>query len=336
MYGHQLAFEWFGGVPRVCLYDNLRSVVLERSGKLIRFNQKFTACAGHYRFEPRPVAVARGNEKGRVERAIRYIRTNFFEAGKFSDVVDLNAQARGWCETTSLERRWLDNPTKTVKEIFLEEQRLLMPIPDNPFTCEEQIEVSIGKTPYARFDLNDYSLPIAYVQKSVCIRASIDTVRVVDGLTLIAEHKRSYARGQQIEEPSHLEELKQMKTQSSDARNADVLTTLVPSSVTLLQLAAERNFSMRQVTAILTRLLKTYGAAALQSATGEAIARNTPHPHAVQNILERARLLAGKRAAIPLPIPDDPRLKNFTVTPHSLSSYDNLMEKKKDTDDNNK
>jgi hypothetical protein len=66
--------------PRVLLYDNLKSAVLERHGDAIRFHPTLLALAAHYRFEPRPVAVARGNEKGRVERAIRYIREAFFEA----------------------------------------------------------------------------------------------------------------------------------------------------------------------------------------------------------------------------------------------------------------
>jgi transposase len=81
--GHALAFAAFGGVPRVLLYDNLKSAVLERVGDAIRFNPTLLALAGHYRFEPRPVAPARGNEKGRVERAIRYIREGFF-AGRSS------------------------------------------------------------------------------------------------------------------------------------------------------------------------------------------------------------------------------------------------------------
>src|SRR5437762_10214503 len=78
--GHEAAFAAFSGIPRVLLYDNLRSAVLERSGDAIRFNPELLEFAAHYRFEPRPVAVARGNEKGRVERAIRYIRDAFFAA----------------------------------------------------------------------------------------------------------------------------------------------------------------------------------------------------------------------------------------------------------------
>jgi transposase len=108
--GHMLAFVAFGGVARVLLYDNLKSAVLERvdhaSGTAIRFNADLLAFAAAHRYEPRPVAVARGNEKGRVERSIRYIRDNFFAARVFTDVDDLNAQAQVWCEGDACDRRW--------------------------------------------------------------------------------------------------------------------------------------------------------------------------------------------------------------------------------------
>ena len=78
LHGHVAAFDAWGALPRVLLYDNLKSAVLERRDDAIRFHPTLLALSAHYRFEPRPVAVARGNEKGRVERAIRYIRDNFF------------------------------------------------------------------------------------------------------------------------------------------------------------------------------------------------------------------------------------------------------------------
>jgi transposase len=95
--GHLGAFAAWNGIPRVILYDNLRSAVLERYGDAIRFNPTLLDFAAHYRYEPRPVAVARGNEKGRVERAIRYVRDAFFAARTFADLDDLNAQAGAWC-----------------------------------------------------------------------------------------------------------------------------------------------------------------------------------------------------------------------------------------------
>jgi transposase len=106
--GHVDAFAYFGGIPRVLLYDNLKSAVLERAGDAIRFNPEIIALAKHYRFEPRPVAVRRGNEKGRVERAIRYIRDNFFAAREWRNLDNLNDQALSWCTGTAADRKSLE------------------------------------------------------------------------------------------------------------------------------------------------------------------------------------------------------------------------------------
>jgi transposase len=124
--GHELAFKYFSGVPKVALYDNLKSAVLDRQGDAIRFNPTLLSFAAHYRFEPRPCAVYRGNEKGRVERSIRYIRDNFFSARQFQDVNDLNQQAIVWCDTVASNRPCPEDKTHTVQKVFLDEQSRLI------------------------------------------------------------------------------------------------------------------------------------------------------------------------------------------------------------------
>lgn len=89
---HADAFEYFQGIPRAILYDNMKSVVLERVGEHIRYQPRLLELAGHYHFAPRPCAPYRGNEKGKVERAIQYVRRSFFEARRFSGLEDLNHQ----------------------------------------------------------------------------------------------------------------------------------------------------------------------------------------------------------------------------------------------------
>ena len=103
--GHVEAFRFFRAVPRVLLYDNLKSAVLEREGDAVRFHPTLLQLAGYYRFEPRACAPYRPNEKGRVERAIRDVRENFFAAREFRSLDDLNAQARAWCLEIAKERR---------------------------------------------------------------------------------------------------------------------------------------------------------------------------------------------------------------------------------------
>ncbi|WP_232440858.1 IS21 family transposase [Burkholderia ubonensis] len=112
--GHIGAFNTCG-LPRVLLYDNLKSAVLERVGDAIRFHPTLLAFAGHYRFEPQPVAVARGNEKGHVERATRHVREACFAARKYTDLDDLNAQAEQWCRTQAADRPCPEDRTMTVR-----------------------------------------------------------------------------------------------------------------------------------------------------------------------------------------------------------------------------
>ncbi|HMV94493.1 MAG TPA: IS21 family transposase, partial [Thauera aminoaromatica] len=180
--GHVAAFAAWNGLPRVLIYDNLKSAVLDRRGDAILFNPKLVAFATHYRFEIRPAAVARGNEKGRVERAIGYVRTSFWPARRFVDLADLNAQADAWCAGEASERPWSDDRAKTVGAAFADEQPRLLPLPANAYSTEEVVMAKVGKTPHVRFAANDYSVPHTLVRRTLEVRATLERVRVlVDG-----------------------------------------------------------------------------------------------------------------------------------------------------------
>jgi len=132
--GHVDAFEFFGRVPRKLLYDNLKSAVLERVGSAILFHPTMLELAAYYRFEPIPVAPARGNEKGRVEKAIRYVRDSFFAAREWKDLDDLNEQALQWCSGRAADRKCAEDRSMTVREAFEQEKENLLPLPGNPLS----------------------------------------------------------------------------------------------------------------------------------------------------------------------------------------------------------
>jgi transposase len=205
--GHVGAFTEWGGVPRTLLYDNLKSAVLERRGDAIRFHPTLLGFAGAYRYEPRPVAIARGNEKGRVERAIRYVRDAFFAARTFTDVDDLNAQAEAWCSGHAADRRCPNDPARSVGDFFAEEKSRLLALPENPPPLLEHVTVSVGKTPYVRFDLNDYSVPHTHVRRILTVLADRQEVRIADGMDVLDYHPRSYDRREQVEDPAHIQAL---------------------------------------------------------------------------------------------------------------------------------
>jgi transposase len=327
--GHVGAFTAWMGVPRVLLYDNLKSAVLERRGDAIRFHPTLLGFAGHYRYEPRPVAVARGNEKGRVERAIRYVRDSFFAARSFTDIDDLNAQAEIWCNGQAADRRCPDEPARTVREVFIDEAARLLPLPDSPAPLLERVEVKVGKTPYVRFDLNDYSIPYTYVQRTLTVLADPHELRIVDGAQILAHHRRSYDKGAQIEDPAHIQALVERKHAARQHRATDRLTQAAPAAHDLLIRAAERGANLGAITVGLQRLLDRYGAAELQAAILEALARDVPHPNAVRLALERRREQRGDPPPTAIVMPAHVQARDVPLRPHGLETYDQL----KDIDD---
>lgn len=324
--GHVAAFTAWNGCPRVLLYDNLKSAVLERQGDAIRFHPTLIAFAGHYRYDPRPVAVARGNEKGRVERAIRYVRDNFFAARTFADLDDLNVQAEAWCRGMAADRRCPGQDTLSVREAFAAEAPRLLALPDNPYPLIERVAVKAGKTPYVRFDLNDYSIPHTKVQRLLTVLADPNEVRIVDGAQVLVCHRRSYDKGAQIEDAAHIQTLVEHKRAARRHRATDHLAKVAPESQTLLLHAAERGDNLGTITAALLRLLERYGAAELDAAIREAIARGVPHPNAVRLALDHRRERRNEAPPVAVILPEHVKARDAHVQPHRLEPYDQLKE----------
>jgi hypothetical protein len=322
--GHEAAFTFYNGVPRVILYDNAKVAVLERLGEAIRFNPKLLDFSAHYRFEPRPVAVYRGNEKGRVERAIRFVRDNFFAARLWNDLDDLNAQALHWCTTYADRRPCPEDKTKEVRVVFEEERSRLVQLPDNPYPCDEIEEVRISKTPYARFDLNDYSVPHTEVRKILTVKATLDTVSILDGANTVATHPRSFDKGAQIEENSHILELASKKKNARLHRGQHRLTHAIDCARDFLNASASQGHLLSSTVSQLIHLLNDYGAGLLNEAMLDALARDVPHPNAVrqslQRILDEKNLPPQASTLFSL----DKRVNELVVKPHSLSNYEVL------------
>lgn len=322
--GHVDAFDHFQAVSREVLYDNLKSAVLERVGDAIHFHPDLLSLAAHYRFAPKPVPIRRANEKGRVERAIRYARSAFFAARKFRDIDDLNEQALAWCVQEAAQRRCPQDKSMTVAEAFEKEKAALLDLPASPFPVYERKPVHIGKTPYARFDLNDYSLPHKYAKKTLVVEATLDTVSIVDGPTVVATHRRSFDKDQQIEDGSHVEDLVAAKKEAHKHRALDRLRYVAPSSEQFFLRAAERGSNLGRLTQLLIRLLDLYGAAELEAALNEGLARGNVHSSAIQKTLERRRESQGLPPPVPLQF-SQRRLDKLHLVPKSLDKYNKLL-----------
>jgi len=332
--GHVEAFRFFGAAPRTILYDNLKSAVLEREGDAVRFHPTLLALAGHYRFEPRACAPYRPNEKGRVERAIRDARENFFAAREFKSLADLNEQARTWCLEIAKERKVPDARETTCEAAFLDERSKMLELPGDDFPVEETLVVRVGKTPYVRFDKNDYSVPHTHVQRSLTVVATDARVRVVDpaaSTEVLADHPRTFDRDQRVEVPAHLQALIEQKRRAHQSRGFDRLFGVVPSSRAMMEHLAERGGNLGATTSGLLQMLDRVGAQMLERAVAEVVAHDQMNLRAIHHVLDRLRHEAGQPPPLSVPVTTDARAA-VQVRPHELSTYDQLHQETNNDD----
>lgn len=320
--GHVHAFQFWSGQPRVILYDNLRSAVLERRGAAILFHPRLLELSGHYHFVPQPCQVRAGNQKGRVERAIRYIRDSFWAGRPFTTLAECNRQAGQWRDAIAHQRRWTEDDSRTVAEVFAEERPKLLPAPLHAFSTDRIETVTARKTIYVRFDLNDYSIPPAVVGKPLTLAASDTTVRILQGAAEIARHVRSYDRHQFVIDPAHQEALLKTKRRAVSATRGGRLEQLVPEAKLLIDAAFAQGESAGRQTAQLLKLLDQHGASALQKAVREALDRGTPRAYSVAFLLRRQP----RTTPLLVDLSGHPQAQSIEVRPHQLETYDDLAQ----------
>jgi transposase len=324
--GHVHAFQAWNGQPRAILYDNLKSAVLERRGTHILFNPRLVELSAHYHFSTQPCQVRAGNQKGRVERAIRYVRDSFWAGRTFTTLAECNRQAWLWRDQVAHPRRWPGADGRTVAEVFAEEQPRLLPPPLHSFTTDRVETVRSHKTIYVRFDLNDYSIPPEVVGRPLTLVASDTVVRILDGPTELVRHPRSYGRQQQVLDPRHQEAVLKAKRRAFHATPGGRLEQVVPEAKTLLDQAFSQGESAGAQTAQLLNLLDEFGATAVRRAIIEALERHTPRASSVAFLLRRQ----GRPRRMAVDLSRHPQAQSVDVRPHDLETYDELSRKQHD------
>jgi transposase len=316
------AFQHWQGVPRVLVEDNLRSAVLERRGTQIVFHPRLLELCAHYHCIPRPCQVRAPQQKGRVERAIRFVRESFWAGRSFTTLPEFNRQAEQWCEQVANRRRWPGDDRLTVAEAFAQEQPRLLPLPAHPFNTDRMLPVRAHKTLYVRFDLNDYSIPPEAVGRPLTLVASDKQVRILDGTQEIARHLRSYDRRQEILDPAHAQAVLELKRRALASTAGGRLAHAVPESEALLDAAFARGESAAQQTLQLLKLLDLYGVEALRRAIRQALERDTPRSSSVAFLLRQQA--ASSSTPPPVDLSRHPEAQAIDLAPHDLETYDEL------------
>jgi hypothetical protein len=262
-------------------------------------------------------------DKGRVERAIRFVRDSFFAARPFTTLEDFNRQALVWRDDVAHRRPWPGGAERTVAEAFEEEQPYLLDLPVHVFDTDLVRPIRSGKTIYVRFDLNDYSIPPTVVGRTLTLAASATTVRLLDGTVEVARHRRCYDRQQLVLDPAHQDALLEEKRKAFASTPGSRLALAVPESESFLMAAFQRGESVRRQTQLLSALLDDYGAPELRAALREALDQQTPRAASVAFILQK-RWRAQKRRPMIAATPARAELAGIHVQPHSSGIYDEL------------
>jgi transposase len=200
--GHVAAFHHFGGVPQRLIYDNLKVAVLKiLEGRNRQEQAAFTTFRSHYLFESRFCTPGEGHEKGGVESGVGYVQRNFLtpllEVITFTD---LNERLLTACQTD--DGRCVDRQPQSIGEMWAAERSLLRSLPDD-FACCTSHEVTLNPYSQVVFETNRYSVPAKLAQKQLVLKAYPFQIEIVSAGQVMAQHVRSYARGQDVLEPLH-------------------------------------------------------------------------------------------------------------------------------------
>ena len=193
------AFEFLGGVPTEGLLDNLKTAVQKILHGRDRLEQEsFIGLQAHYVFKAEFCNPARGNEKGRVEGTVGYVRRNaLVPYPEVQSMDELNDYLMDWC-LKEAGRTHVPNKSETVLEMWEKEKEYLHPLPTNRFEACKLLSCKVNKTSLITVDTNRYSVPCSFAGQAVWAKIFVDRVIVVAQNHVIAEHIRSYERNQMI------------------------------------------------------------------------------------------------------------------------------------------
>jgi transposase len=314
------AAAYFTGVTRQWLFDNPKTVVIERYGDAVRFHPTLLGLCAHFRVQPRLCAVAQPEQKGRVERAIRYLRDRFLAGRHIHSIEQGNQELLTFLAEIAQRRPHPRLDGRTVGDVFEEERGRLLALPDPLPPTEYARPASVDKTALVRFDTNLYSAPPEFADKTLTLAFDDRVVRLLDGDREVARHTRTFGRKQVIEDPAHRVALLERRRLGRDLRGRDRLRALCPAIDQLLARCVTDGRLIGSSVFRLGRLLDLYGDAVFAEAVAEVLSRDTRDLGAVQIACEKHRRHRDRPVPVSVVIPS--HIPDRDVVPHDLENYD--------------
>ena len=316
---HQHAFDAFGGVPAKVMTDNLKSAVIRRViGDDPVFNPKYLDFANHYGFAITPCNVGKGNEKGRVENGVGYVKKNFLSGLDIPDFGALNPAGRLWLDTIANVR--IHGVTRQKPVDLLEKERpYLRPLPEHPFDVATVTQVRASSLFRITVDANRYSVPAEYAGALLTLKIYPDRLCVYQQDNLIARHHRSYDRHQDIEDPDHPKALLAQRKKARDQKTFMRFLSLSPNADAYWQQLEQRRMNPAHHVRKIVALSEIYGPDAVARAMADAFVYQAFSSEYIANMLEQRARFRPEPGALHLTRRED--LLDITVAKPDLSIY---------------
>jgi transposase len=314
------ASAFFGGSPRQWLFDNPKTVVLERSGDAVRFHPALLDLCARMHVQPALCGVRKPQEKGKVERAIRYLKDRFFAARTFHSVAHGNAQLLEFFDKIAGQRphpRW---PERRVADVFEEERPRLLSLPSPLPEIDTVVPITADKTAFVKLDTNRYSVPGLYEGRTLTLVADDVTLRLLDGENEIARHARCWGRHQILELREHRVAILEEKRKARDLKGRDRLRVEVPEIDALLERWVDAGRNIGSMVGSTIKLLDAYGPAILREVIADMLRRGVHDRGAMAILCEQLRRRSSGPA--PLAIQLGAHVVERDVIPHDLGGYD--------------
>ena len=188
---HQDAFEHYGGVPRQCLYDSEKTVVLRWESNQPIYNPAFLQFITHYDCKPIACTRRRPQTKGKVEAPFLFVENNLLNARTFVDLEDLRQVARWWLKNRS-DTHIHDTTRRAPLELFLaEEAHVLQPLPRHPYDTSEVGFRVCSLDGFVEWATNQYSVPFEHVGEIMTVKAAETEIVVYSpDIDVVTRHER--------------------------------------------------------------------------------------------------------------------------------------------------
>lgn len=316
---HQHAFEFVGGVPHSVMVDNLKSAVLTRAlGQAPVLNPKYEAFSKHYGFRIVPCNVGKGNEKGRVENGVGYVKKNFLAGLDIADFSMLAPAARHWLDTIANVR--LHGETrKPPVEVWQREKPHLSPLPLHPFDTATVSQVRASRQFRITLDTNRYSVPAHLAGQALTLKTSPDRLCLYHHNQLVARHPRSYDRHGDFEDPDHPKPLLEQRKKARDQKLFMRFLALSPQAELYYRQLEQRRLNPHHHVRKIVALSDIYSAEAVARAMADALEYGAFAADYIANLLEQRARFTPQESPLHLTRRED--LLDLRLQPPDLSLY---------------